>query len=280
LRAIQARDIGELVESLCLRISYELPDDVEKAIADAVGVEESPEGREALDMLLKNAKVARCDRFPICQDTGVFSVFIELAQDDCIEGDLTAEVNAGVARATGEGHLRSSVAADPAGSRVNTGDNTPVHVSIEPADGDDTLLSVLSKGGGSENASRLAMLPPGEGWAGVVAYVAGVAGEVAAKSCPPLVLGIGVGGSFDRAPALAKKALLVPLDERGRDTELEAREKEIVEAVNLIGVGPGALGGTVTCIGARILVEPCHIANLPVAVSVSCHALRRATVTI
>lgn len=280
MRAIEAAEIGRLVESLCLRVSCELPRDVEKALVDALPQEHSPEGREALEILLKNAKVAREEGLPVCQDTGVFCVFLSLAPGDWIDGDLRAQVDAGVARATTDGHLRSSVVSDPAGRRVNTGDNTPALISIEQACGGGSRLSVLSRGGGSENASRVVMLQPGEGWAGVVAFIAGVAGEVAARSCPPLILGVGVGGSFDRAPVLAKKALLVPLDERNRDPEAEAAEKEILQAANATGVGPGALGGTVTCVGVRILKEPCHVANLPVAVSVSCHALRRATITL
>lgn len=277
MRTIEAARLGEVIEGLVLDITTGLPEDVAGALDDARSRERSPAGRRALDMILENAARAREDGVPICQDTGVFTVYLTLGEGTAVEGDFNAEASAAVARATAMGALRSSVVAEPLDARVNTGDNTPPLLEVEISSGSETTVAVLAKGGGSEMASRAAMLPPGAGWPGVLEFVLGVVAEVGAQSCPPLVLGVGTGGGFDRAPALAKRALLIPLDRENPDGRTAAREAELVREVNALGIGPGALGGTVTCVGVRIAQAPCHIANLPVAVSVNCHALRRKT---
>lgn len=277
MRTIEAAYLGEVLEGLVLDITTGLPEDVAAALGDARGRERSPAGRRALDMILENAARAREDRVPICQDTGVFTIYVTLGEGTAVLGDLQGEASAAVARATSRGALRSSVVREPLDGRVNTGDNTPPLIEVEIAPGRETSVSVLAKGGGSEMASRAAMLPPGAGWPGVLEFVLGVVLEAGARSCPPLVLGVGIGGGFDRAPALAKRALLTPLDRENPDGRTAAREAELVREANTLGIGPGALGGTVTCIGVRIAQAPCHIANLPVAVSVNCHALRRKT---
>ena len=277
MRAIEAACLGEVIERLVLDITTVLPEDVAGALRGARSMERSPAGRRALDMILENAVKAREEGVPICQDTGVFTIYVTLGEGTAVLGDLRGEASAAVARATAGGALRSSVVAEPLDARVNTGDNTPPLLEVEISPDGETTVAVLAKGGGSEMASRAAMLPPGAGWPGALEFVLGVVAEAGARSCPPLVLGVGTGGGFDRAPALAKRALLVPLDRENPDARTAAREAELVREVNALGIGPGALGGTVTCIGARIAQAPCHMASLPVAVSVNCHALRRKT---
>lgn len=280
MRVLEASRLGELVESLCLEVSTNLPEDVISALSLFRERERSEAGRAVIDSIIENAKVARILGVPLCQDTGCFTVFITLGNDTAIEGDIASELSAAVARASRRGALRPSLVADPLDERNNTGDNTPPLVDIETGRGEKTTVAVMARGGGSEMASRLSMLPPGGGFPAVRRFVVDVVAEVGARSCPPLVLGVGVGGSFDGAPLLAKKALLSPLDQKSPDPLTAERERELVEAVNGTGIGPGALGGTVTCIGAKIVQAPCHMANLPVAVSVSCHSLRRKAVPV
>jgi fumarate hydratase subunit alpha len=280
MRVIDASKIGEAVESLCLEVSTTLPGDVTEALEAFRPSERSEQGRSVIDLILENARLAVEEGVPLCQDTGIFSVYLTLGVGTCLSGDLQAEVDAAVARATERGSLRASLVEDPLGERRNTTDNSPALVDVTLSSGDATFLGVLAKGGGSEMASRMAMLPPGAGWEGALEFVLGVVSEVGARSCPPLVLGVGIGGSFERAPALAKKALLVPLDEVNADDRTASREAKLVEAVNRLGIGPGAVGGTTTCIGARIMEAPCHITSLPVALSVNCHALRRKVIEI
>lgn len=277
MRVIEAARLGAVIEALVLDVTSVLPDDVVRALEDARHAEESPAGRRALDMILENAAKAAEYGAPICQDTGVFTVYLDLGRGTAVEGDLAVEAAAAVARATAAGALRSSLVRDPAGARVNTGDNSPPLLEVELVPESESTVAVMAKGGGSEMASRATMLRPGAGWRGVLEFALGVVEEVGAQSCPPLVLGVGIGGGFDRAPALAKKALLVPLDILNPDESLAAHEAELLREVNTLGIGPGALGGRMTCIGARIAEAPCHMANLPVAVSLSCHALRRKT---
>ena len=280
MRAIEASGLGENIEQLCLEISTDLPPDVTEALGSFSKKEESPAGRSVLELILENARVASELGVPICQDTGVFTIYLTLGEGTAIVGDLDLEASQAVARATGRGALRPSVISDPLGGRINTGDNTPPLVEVKAGSSETTTLGVIAKGGGSEMASRLAMMPPGAGWEGALDFIAGVVERLGARACPPLVLGVGVGGSFERAPRLAKKALMRPLDVETTDPVMRVREEELVERMNRLGIGPGAVGGTVTCIGARILEAPCHMATLPVAVSVNCHALRRKTVQI
>jgi fumarate hydratase subunit alpha len=280
MRVIEASRLGQDIEALCLEVSTVLPADAAEAIARYRGIEESPAGRSAMDLILENARVASELGVPLCQDTGIFTIYLTLAPPTSIEGDLEREAGKAVARATAIGSLRPSVVADPLGRRVNTGNNCPPLVEVEVVSGEQSTLGVLAKGGGTEMASRLAMMPPGAGWAGALEFIVRVVESFGARACPPLLLGVGVGGSFDRAPKLAKKALMTPLDVETSDPATRAREAELVERVNRLGIGPGGVGGTVTCFGARIAEAPCHMANLPVALSLNCHSLRRKTVPI
>ncbi|MBN1290006.1 MAG: fumarate hydratase [Actinobacteria bacterium] len=280
MKVLEASRLGSLVESMCLEISTTLPEDVVLALSAFSERESSLRGRKVIEMILENAVVAARGKLPICQDTGVFSIYLTLGRDTAVQGDLSGELEKAVSRASSEGFLRSSIVRSPASSRMNTGDNTPPVIKVGISGGESSTVSVIAKGGGSENASRLSMLHPGAGWEGVIDFVVKVVEDQGAKSCPPLILGVGVGGSFDCAPELAKKALLRPLNEKNPDPEADRMEEELVKAVNELGIGPGGFGGDVTCIGARIAQAPCHVANLPVAVSINCHALRRKTVSI
>ena len=280
VRVIEASKLGEAVESLCLDVTKTLPLDVLAALENFRERERSEQGRSVLDMIIRNALVAGAEGVPLCQDTGVFTVYVTLGADTAIEGDLEAEASAAVARATQRGRLRASVVAEPLDERVNTGDNTPAFVELEMSAGGSSTLGVIAKGGGSEMASRSAMLLPGSGWEGVREFVLETVAEVGARSCPPLVLGLGVGGTFDRATAMARRALMEPLDRANPDERVASRELELTDEVNRLGIGPGALGGSTTCIGARMIEAPCHMATLPVALSVNCHSLRRKTIEI
>jgi fumarate hydratase subunit alpha len=280
MKVIEASTLAGRIEDLCVDISTRLPQDVIDALGRFKGVEESPAGRSVIDLILQNAVVAEDLGVPLCQDTGIFTIYLTQGSGIAVEGDLAAEAGAAVGRDKVRCALRPPTLTDPLGGRTNTGDNSPPLVEVEISSGEMTSLGVLAKGGGSEMASRLAMLPPGAGWPGAMEFVTGVIELMGANACPPLVLGVGIGGSFDRAPKLAKKALMRPLDVEAEDPETRDREAELVEAVNRLGIGPGAVGGRVTCMGARIIEAPCHMANLPVAVSVNCHALRRKTIEI
>ena len=280
MRVLEASTIGEAIESLCLDVATTLPGDVLDALERSRDSERSEQGRSVLDMIVDNARVASSEGVPLCQDTGVITVYVTLGADTAITGDLAAESSAAVARATEKGSLRASVVDEPMDERRNTTDNTPAFVELETSTDPATTVGVMAKGGGSEMASRSAMLLPGAGWEGARDFVLEVVEEVGARSCPPLVLGLGVGGTFDRAAVMARRALMEPLDSMNPDERLAVREIELVGEVNRLGIGPGALGGTTTCIGARIAEAPCHMASLPVALSVNCHSLRRKTVEI
>ncbi len=280
MRVIEAADLADRIEELCLEVSTALPADVTDALSRFRAREESESGRRVIDLILENARAATELGVPLCQDTGFFTVYLTLAPGDAISGDLEGEAAGAVARATERGRLRPSVVRDPVGARVNTGNNTPPLVEMELSRAQESTLGVMAKGGGSEMASRLAMLAPGAGWGGALEFIVGMVEELGARACPPLVLGVGMGGSFDSVTRLAKKALMRPLDEQTADPAVRAREEELVSEVNRLGIGPGGHGGTVTCFGARITEAPCHMAILPVALSVSCHALRRKTVPI
>ncbi|MBQ9732619.1 MAG: fumarate hydratase [Clostridia bacterium] len=275
MRSISAELIRDTVAELCVRANRVLPPDVEKALYSAAETEPWPLARSGLDILRKNLSVAGEKCLPICQDTGMACVFIELGQDVHIEGSLRDAVNEGVARGYTEGYLRKSVV-EPL-RRVNSGDNTPALLSLELVEGDICRITVMPKGFGSENMSRLAMLKPAEGIEGVKAFVLDTVKSAGSNPCPPIVVGVGIGGSFDKAAALAKKALLRPLDQRNPDPLYAELEAELLEKINALGIGPQGFGGKTTARGRAIEQFPTHVAGLPVAVNISCHATRRAS---
>jgi len=275
MREIAAETVAETVARLCMEANYDLGEDVEGALRAALEREESEVGRGILRQILENAAIARQEKIPICQDCGLAVVFLELGQEvHIVGGDLYEAVNEGVRRGYREGYLRKSVVRQPFSARQNTGDNTPavIHTRIVP--GEHLRITVAPKGGGSENMSRLAMLTPAAGRQGIVNFVLRTVDEAGANPCPPIILGVGIGGSFERVAYLAKYALLRPLGTPNPDPELADLERELLERVNWLGIGPQGFGGRITALAVHVEAEPCHIASLPAAVNIQCHAAR------
>ena len=276
MKIISAAAITEVVARLCIQANTRLPDDVAAALAKSRQEEPWPLARDMLGLLWDNMELAGARELPICQDTGMACVFVELGQQVHIEGDFEQAVHEGVRRGYGEGYLRKSIVADPL-RRVNTGDNTPAAITLRLVPGDGCTITVVPKGFGSENMSRLAMLKPADGVEGVVRFVVETVRLAGPNPCPPIVLGVGVGGSFDKVAALAKYALLRPIGQPHPDPFYAALEARLLEEVNALGIGPQGFGGKTTCLGLAIEQAPTHVAGLPVAVNVSCHVTRRAT---
>lgn len=276
MRTVTAAAITETVARLCIEANTRLPADVEAALAAARETEDWPSACEGLELLQQNLAVAAKQQLPICQDTGMACVFVRLGGGVRIEGDLTAAVNEGVRQGYEQGYLRKSIVADPL-RRVNTGDNTPALLTLEWTAGETLEITVAPKGAGSENMSRLAMLKPADGEAGVRRFVLETVRTAGANPCPPVIVGVGIGGSFDKAALLAKKALLRPLDVPNPDPYYAALEAQLLDEVNTLGIGPQGFGGRTTALGLSIEAAPTHVASLPVAVNMSCHATRRAS---
>ncbi len=276
MREIKAAAVTEAVAALCIEANAHLPADVEAALAAAWAAEPWPLAKHTLGLLEKNLEMADQCALPICQDTGMAVVFAEVGQEVHIDGDFEAAVNEGVRRGYGEGYLRKSIVGDPL-RRVNTGDNTPAALHLRLVPGDKLRLTVAPKGFGSENMSRLAMLRPADGVEGVERFVLETVRLAGPNPCPPMVLGVGIGGSFDGVALLAKQALLRPLDRPNPDGYYAALEKKLLAEVNELGIGPQGFGGKTTALGLAIEAAPTHVAGLPVAVNVSCHATRRAS---
>ncbi len=276
MRTISASDVTRTVATLCIQANTLLPADVQAALETAIENEPWPLAKQTLSLLRGNLDVATAKELPICQDTGMACVFIELGQEVYIDGDLEAAVNEGVRQGYGEGYLRKSVVGDPL-RRVNTEDNTPAFLTLHMVPGDGCTITVAPKGAGSENMSRLAMLKPADGVEGVKNFILDTVKWAGSNPCPPIVVGVGIGGSFDKCAALAKKALLRPLDTPNPDPFYAALEAELLESINRTGIGPQGFGGRTTALGIAIETLPTHVACLPVAVNMSCHATRRAS---
>jgi fumarate hydratase subunit alpha len=273
VREIDVGVITETVKGLCMEANFDLGQDVLDAFERAKAEEESPAGVEILEQLEENASIATQERVAICQDTGIAVVFVEMGQDvHLVGGDLNDAINEGVRQGYRDGYLRKSLC-HPF-TRANTGDNTPavIHVKIVP--GDKVKLTVAPKGGGSENMSRVTMLTPAAGKEGIVEYVVQRVRESGSNPCPPTIIGVGIGGTFENAALLAKEALLRPLRSENPDPELASLEGEILERINKLGIGPQGLGGRTTSLAVHIKMMPCHIASLPLGVNIQCHAQR------
>lgn len=277
MRTIKAEEISGALAKLAVRINYHIGEEMLKAFDKALETEDSETGREVLKQLQDNARLASEGVLPYCQDCGTAVVLAEVGQDVRVEGDLTAAINEGVRQGYGEGFLRKSILADPL-RRKNTGDNTPavIHYSIVP--GDRIKLTLGAKGGGSENMSRLAMLKPSDGEEGVKNFVVETVSMGGANACPPLVVGVGVGGNFETAAILAKRAALRPVGSKNPDPFYAAMEDELTERCNRLGIGPMGMGGTVTVLDVNVEAYPCHLVALPVAVNINCHADRHGEV--
>lgn len=274
MRTIACRDIATTVAELFQQANWDLPQDVCAALQAALAQETAELPRTVLQALLENAKIAREQRLAMCQDCGLAVVFVELGRDCHLDGDLYEAVDAGVREAYAKGYLRKSVLADPLDRSTNTGDNTPAIVHVTLVSGDRLRLHCAPKGGGSENMSALWMLSPSVGREGVIARIVERVKEAGGKPCPPLVLGVGLGGNFEKAALLAKYALLRPLGQPSHVAEVAALEQEILQRVNATGVGPMGLGGRTTALAVHVERHPCHLASLPLALNVQCHAAR------
>ncbi len=276
MRTINAQTITETIARLCVEANRNLPEDVARALHAALDEEPFAPAKDLLSLLTKNEQIARSTQMPICQDTGMAVVFADVGQDVHIEGDFTAAVNEGVRRGYTDGLLRKSVVGDPL-RRVNTKDNTPAvqHVRLVP--GDTLTLTVAPKGFGSENMSRLQMLTPASGVDGVRQFVLDTVRAAGANPCPPMILGIGIGGDFEQVAENAKRALMLPIGRKNDNPYYAALEDELLARINETGIGPQGLGGKTTCLGLHIIAAPTHIAGLPVAVNVSCHVTRHAS---
>ena len=279
MREIQAEILTEAIARLAVEANCKLPCDVKRRIGEAREAEQWPVAQGILDKIIENYGIAERDNVPICQDTGVCCVFLKIGQDVHITGDLRTAVDEGVRRGYSEGYLRKSVVADPL-RRVNTGDNTPAMLYTEIVPGDKIELTVAPKGFGSENMSRLAMLKPSDGIEGVKAFILKTVEEAGPNPCPPVIVGVGIGGTFDKAAYMAKKALMRPVDEHNPDGFYASLEEEMLDRINALGVGPQGFGGRTTALAVNIEWYPTHIAGLPVAVNINCHVTRHKTVII
>jgi len=277
LRKLSCRQIEATVARLCQEANYFLGEDVVRALERAYEQEISPAGKNVLAQLLENARIASRERIPLCQDTGITVVFLEIGQElQITDGDLGEAINNGVRRGYQEGFLRKSVVNDPL-SRQNTMDNTPAIVHCKLVPGDALRLTVMPKGAGSENTSAVRMLKPADGVDGVKRFVIDTVSAAGPNACPPLVVGVGIGGTMELAALLAKEALLRPLGARHPDPQVAQLERELLEAVNVLGIGPMGFGGRITALDVSVNVGATHIASLPVAVNLSCHAIRHKT---
>lgn len=279
MKNIDAKVIEDTVARLCIEANLRLPPDVINAIESAEKAEPWDGAKRILSLLGDNVRIASEKTLPVCQDTGMACVFVELGQDVHIDGDFEEAVDNGVRRGYGEGYLRKSVVCDPL-RRVNTGDNTPALLTVKLTRGDKMRITVMPKGFGSENMSALKMLKPADGVEGVKNFVLETVEKAGANPCPPIIVGVGIGGSFDKAAYLAKHALLRPVDEPNPDEYYAALESELLDKINALGIGPQGFGGKTTALAVLIEAMPTHVAGLPVAVNISCHATRRASASL
>lgn len=275
MREINVELISDTVERLCIESNYYLPHDVKKSLEDALEKEESPLAKDIIGDIIKNQEIARKNNVPICQDTGLAVIFLELGQDVRLTGgDLNDAIDEGVRRGYKNGYLRKSAVDDPFIARKNTGDNTPaiIHTKIVP--GDKIKLIFAPKGGGSENMSALAMLKPSDGVKGIKQFVLDTVEKAGPNPCPPIIVGIGVGGTIEKTTLIAKQALLRTVEGRNPNPDIARIEEELLEEINKLGIGPQGFGGRITALAVHIETFPAHIASMPVAVNIQCHAAR------
>lgn len=278
MKSIPVESIIEAVENLCIKANYHLNEDVREALEAFYKEEESDVGMDILQQILQNAEAAKAKGMAMCQDTGMAVIFVELGQDVHIEGgSLEAAIQEGVRRGYSKGYLRNSVVRDPI-HRINTGDNSPAVIHFSVKEGSNLKITVAPKGFGSENMSALRMLKPSDGIEGVKKFILETISNAGPNPCPPIIVGVGIGGTMEKAALMAKQALLRPVNQGSEVEYIRALEQEMLEKANRLGIGPGGLGGRTTALGVNIEVFPTHIAGLPVAVNISCHATRHAEV--
>lgn len=276
MREIDSSLISEVVARLCIDANYHLPPDMKKQIISSSKEESWETASIILDQIIENFNIADENLQPICQDTGLACVFISIGQDVHIKGNLEEAVNEGVRKGYSQGYLRKSVVSDPL-NRVNTGDNTPAMIYYDICPGDKIKITVAPKGFGSENMSQIKMLKPSDGIDGVKDFVIKVVEDAGPNPCPPIVVGVGIGGTFDKAAYLAKKALMRPVDQRNSEDFYAELEEELLKKINALGIGPQGFGGRTTALAVNIEKFPTHIAGLPVAVNINCHVTRHMT---
>lgn len=274
MREIQASEITKTVTSLFKEANFFLTDDVLESIKKAVQIEDSPVAKEVLEQIIKNADIAAKEQIPLCQDCGAAVVFVELGQDVHVEGDFNAAINEGVKRAYEEGYLRKSMVNNPFSSRSNTKDNTPAIIYTDIVPGDKVKITTVPKGGGAENMSRLGMLTPAAGRQGIVDLVVKAVDEAGSNPCPPIIVGVGIGGTAEKTLLLAKKALLRKVGEHNPDPEVAELENDLLQKINGLGIGPMGYGGRTTALAVNVEVFPAHLASMPVAVNLNCHSSR------
>jgi fumarate hydratase subunit alpha len=280
MRQIHASTIADAVKKLCMEANYSIEPDMLRAFDRALGTERSPAGKHVLQILKDNAELSRTKKIPYCQDTGTAICFVELGQDVHVTGGALSEaINDGVRQGYTEGYLRASIVRSPF-DRVNTGDNTPAVLHVEVVAGATMKIQIMAKGGGCENRSKYKMLTPADGVDGVKEWILECIKTAGPDACPPLIAGVGVGGNFEKAALLSKKALFRELGTSNPDPVVDAIEKDVLERANRLGIGPQGYGGDTTAFGVHILTYPCHITSLPVAVTIECHAHRHKEVTL
>lgn len=279
IRTISAEDIISNIRDMCIEANHSLSSDMSEKLNQAYTDEESPIGKKVLCQLQENLTLAKEEMIPICQDTGMAVVFVELGQDVHIDGDLYSAIHEGVRQGYVDGYLRKSVVSDPI-ERVNTGDNTPAVIHVEVVPGNQLRLTLAPKGFGSENMSKIHMLKPAQGLDGVRQAILETVKEAGPNACPPMVVGVGIGGTFEKCALMAKKALTRPVDAHSDIEWVAALEEEMLTAINNTGIGPGGLGGRITALAVNINTYPTHIAGLPVAINICCHVNRHASRTI
>ncbi|WP_297630656.1 fumarate hydratase [uncultured Clostridium sp.] len=274
MRELDVKIITQKVKELCINANYYLGKDIDNALKNFKNIEKSIIGEGILDNIIQNAEIAKNEKLPICQDTGMACIFLEIGQDvHFINGNLEEAINQGVREGYEEGYLRKSVVKDPI-DRVNTKDNTPAMIYYDIVPGEKVKITVAPKGFGSENMSKIGMLKPSDGIEGVKSFILKTVEEAGPNPCPPMIIGVGIGGTFDKAAYLAKKALLREINEKNKNEFYGDLEEELLKKINALGIGPQGFGGLTTALGINIEVYPTHIAGLPVAVNISCHATR------
>lgn len=274
MREIKCEDIIKTVKKLCIEAACNLPSDVFKALNDRKNEETYPLAKKTIDVLIDNANLARDKMMPICQDTGMVFVYVTLGQEVHVDGDLKAAINEGVRQGYQEGYLRKSIVQDPLFDRINTKDNTPAIIYFDIVVGDEFKIVVAPKGFGSENMSQIKMFKPSDGIQGIKDFVLKVVNDAGPNACPPMVIGVGIGGSFDKVTQLSKKAMMREIDSHHQDERYANLEKELLEMINATGIGPAGYGGKTTALSLNIETHPTHIAGMPVAVSICCHVSR------
>ena len=273
MRTIQASKVTEVIRKLCIEANCHLSADLKERISACRACETFPVAQGILDQIIENYNIADANDVPVCQDTGMACVFIDIGQEVYVEGNLEEAIHEGVRQGYKDGYLRKSVVRDPL-DRVNTGDNTPAMIYYNIVPGDKIKITVAPKGFGSENMSQVKMLKPSDGLEGVKEFVIKVVEEAGPNPCPPIVVGVGVGGTFDKAAFMAKKALIRAVDKRNEDPFYASLEEELLEKINALGIGPQGFGGRTTALAVNIEKCPTHIAGLPVAVNINCHVTR------